>query len=108
MDEEFNAAGACRKYCGACEYYGVECEGCGAQGGAPVWGECDIYRCCIEEWGFEFCGECDEFPCEMYSKAIEHPSFPSREMLEESISRRLVIGTEAWLEEQSLGSTETS
>lgn len=108
MDEEFNTAGACGLYCGACEYYGVDCEGCGAQGGAPFWGECGIYRCCIEECGFEFCGECDEFPCDMYLQTIEYPSFPPLEVLEESISRRLMIGTESWLEEEGLAAAETS
>ena len=108
MEEEFEVAGACGLYCGACEHYGVDCEGCGVQGGAPFWGECEIYRCCIEECGFEFCGECDDYPCAMYVEASEHPSFPPREELEESISRRLTVGTEAWLEEQSRHRTETS
>jgi len=108
MDEEFEAAGACGVYCGACEHYGVECEGCGVQGGAPFWGECEIYRCCVEECGLEFCGECDDYPCGMYVDATEHPSFPPREELEESISRRLTIGTEAWLDEESRSHEEKS
>ena len=108
MDDELITAGACGRYCGACEFYGVECEGCGARGGAPFWGECGIYRCCVEECGLEFCGECDEFPCDIYLSTIEHPTFPPLEVLEESISRRLVVGTEAWLEEQSSDSTELS
>ena len=106
MDEELIKAGACGLYCGDCKFYGVECGGCGEQGGAPFWGECGIYRCCIEECGFEFCGECDEFPCDMYLKTIEYPSFPSLEVLKESLSRRLEIGTEAWLEEYSSGSVD--
>ena len=108
MEEEFSAAGACGLYCGSCQFYGRESEGCGSQGGAPFWGECDVYRCCIEESGLEFCGECDEYPCEIYLKIMEDPTLPTREVLEESILRRLMIGTEAWLEEQSASREEMS
>ena len=107
MDDEYSLAGACGLHCGACGSFGTECDGCGAQAGSVFWGECELYLCCVEERGLDFCGECDEYPCHMYLQAIEHPTFPPREDMISAVQRRLEIGVEAWLEEQTQDDLET-
>lgn len=50
----------CGFYCGSCPtYLSNECDGC-YNGGA---GNCYTYNCVIQK-DINFCGECDDFPCE--------------------------------------------
>lgn len=62
----------CGVQCGGCAEYGKTCEGCAAISGKVFWAGylgleiCPIYNCCVNEKGFEHCGECGELPCPMY------------------------------------------
>ena len=35
----------------------------------PEWGTCEVKHCC-EDMGYQYCGECSQFPCDYY--ADEH------------------------------------
>jgi len=54
----------CGIECNKCKYKDeVGCKGC-TNIDKPFWGEsCDVKFCC-EERGFEYCGQCPDFPCE--------------------------------------------
>jgi hypothetical protein len=58
----------CGRYCGNCVWYLGEketsCPGCSVHKGHPAWGECKVYSC-VDKNHAEFCGLCDEFPCDL-------------------------------------------
>ena len=106
-----NLAAVCGLYCGACEYLGERCKGCGNQEGKPFWIAhmnieiCPLYDCCINRKQLEHCGLCDELPCEAFTN-LRDPAL-SQEEAEQSLvtrqndlARRREIGTAAWLEEK--------
>lgn len=52
--------------CGVCcSQCNDNCEGC-MDISNPAWGQCDVKLCC-EKKGLLYCGECVEFPCELYA-----------------------------------------
>jgi len=67
--EEFNLAGPCGIFCGLCAKYQSKapsrCIGC-RMGEQHSW--CSIYRCCVMEKAFTTCIECEEYPCERYTR----------------------------------------
>lgn len=70
----------CGTYCGPCEFLNREekpsCLGCGYQKGQPFWGECKVYAC-SKEREVSHCGECPEFPCEVFVNQFD-PSHGQR------------------------------
>lgn len=62
----------CCMICSECEYYPTDCQGCGEIKGKAFWLEytggncCEIYNCCMNQKGYENCGQCEEFPCGHY------------------------------------------
>jgi len=53
----------CGIQCNQCEYKeSTGCPGC-TRIDNPFWGECDVKNCC-EARGYEYCGQCGDFPCE--------------------------------------------
>lgn len=72
MDKFVNIT-ACGGDCTGCEHYiSSECEGCNANGGKCIkmWQNgCKICKCC-KEHGVQFCGICEEFPCEWLEKTL--------------------------------------
>ena len=61
MELRIDLLGKCGIYCGACRLYVLEkCEGC-------LLGHknCLCYKSAVDK-GYETCGECPEFPCEIH------------------------------------------
>lgn len=58
---------ACGAYCTDCpNYIGKKepsCAGCIETQGNPWWGECALSKCTLDH-KVEYCGQCNEFPCE--------------------------------------------
>ena len=91
-------ASVCGRYCGECTTYQAEaCCGCGYQLGQTPAGECAVFQCCVVERGFEHCGQCLDFACELFVRQAS-PAEVARAY--KTLSRRLEIGTLAWLDEQ--------
>jgi hypothetical protein len=105
-------APVCGLYCGACEYFKKQCQGCGYQEGKPFWTTqfklevCPLYDCCINKKQLEHCGLCDEFPCETFT-GLRDPSLGEQEAKEalcvrqNELVKRRETGTERWLEEKT-------
>ncbi len=68
MDRDVSLLAVCGRYCGSCVWYlggsGSSCPGCNVHKGHPSWGECRVYSCATEH-DVEYCGACDEFPCDL-------------------------------------------
>lgn len=66
----------CGVFCGACPSFGKSCHGCGSedrnQKRTSKW-SCKIRICCYEETGLNFCGKCDDFPCNLIHKKLLKP-----------------------------------
>lgn len=62
----------CGMICSDCEYYPADCQGCGEIKGNAFWLEytgescCEIYDCCVNQRGYQNCGQCKELPCSRY------------------------------------------
>jgi len=90
-----NAAYApvCGTYCGACQYLGQQCPGCGNVYGQPFWtaqmpnGICPIHDCCRKQRQLEHCGTCDAFPCKTFSE-LRDPSMSDEKFLESLNTRK--------------------
>lgn len=97
--EEINLAGCCGIFCGLCTKYQStapsRCIGC-RLGEQHSW--CSIYRCCVKK-GFTTCAECEEYPCERYSRRGWGTDQLSR-TAQESLDSIKKIGMKDWLEEQ--------
>ena len=104
-------APVCGLYCGTCEYFENQCQGCGHQKGKPFWTVqmkvevCPLYDCCINKKQLEHCGLCDEFPCESFTELrdptlSEEAAKEDLRMRQNELMKRKEIGTERWLEEK--------
>ena len=100
--------GPCGVYCGACPSYAKTCNGCGSEDKTQKqkhkWGY-KIRVCCLNTKRFQFCNQCDEFPCKVYRKKLSdsHPGdkrFAYRHELFDSLARLKEVGIERWLKEQ--------
>jgi len=100
MVEEINLAGCCGIFCGLCTKYQSKspsrCIGC-RLGEQHSW--CSIYRCCVTKKGFTTCAECEEYPCERYSRRGWGTDQWSR-TAQESLNSITEIGMEDWLAKQ--------
>ena len=104
-------AAPCGLYCTDCEYYPEKCAGCGYIDGKPFWVAeygmvfCALYNCCVNRSGLEHCGECIDFPCEIFTGLADptlndEEAAASLEKRKNDLRRRKEIGTAAWLEER--------
>ena len=71
----------CGNRCDECERYPGECPGCAAIGGKAEWcASLDVEVCpfvtCAAETGVSHCGECEEFPCELYELTLSKNAGP--------------------------------
>jgi hypothetical protein len=54
----------CGIYCNECKHKREnQCNGCIVNKGKIFWGECDLYKCCMDK-KLSNCSECNVFPCE--------------------------------------------
>ncbi|MFW9923903.1 MAG: DUF3795 domain-containing protein, partial [Candidatus Thorarchaeota archaeon] len=67
MDNKFKMGAPCGLICDECPWFNNKmeenCPGCLNKKGKPFWGECEVYQC-NEMQKSEFCGLCQDFPCE--------------------------------------------
>ena len=108
MSGDILLAAACGLYCGECEFYPEKCAGCGHISGKPFWAAqfgmeyCALYNCAINRSGLEHCGQCRDFPCEIFLN-LRDPSMSDEEherslqQRQADLLKRKEIGTEAWL-----------
>jgi len=107
-----NLAPVCGIYCGTCEYFEKQCQGCGNVKGKPFWTKfmkvdiCPMYDCCLKK-KVKHCGLCDGFPCNIFMGMEANDPNMSSEQAEKSaekrkneLIKRKEIGTEKWLEER--------
>jgi hypothetical protein len=111
MAGDFKLAAACGLYCADCEFYPETCPGCGDIGGKPFWAaqfgmeHCALYNCAVNRSGLEHCGECIDFPCEIFLN-LRDPNMNDEEadaslaQRQKDLLRRKEIGTPAWLAER--------
>lgn len=111
MNGDVKLAAACGLYCGDCEFYPEKCAGCGHIDGKPFWAAeygmvyCALYNCCVNRSGLEHCGECIDFPCEIFTSlrdpAMSDEEFEkSLEKRKSDLLRRKEISTADWLKER--------
>jgi len=100
MTEEIDLAGPCGVFCGLCTKYQSKapsrCLGC-RPGEQHSW--CSIYRCCVIKKGLLTCIECEEYPCERYTRRGWGTDQVSR-AAQDSLSNIKDAGIESWLSEQ--------
>lgn len=104
-------APVCGLYCGTCEYFEKQCEGCGHVKGKPFWVShigvdvCALYNCCVNQKHLEHCGQCGELPCKTFKNQAD-PSLSPEEAKESLLKRqrellkRKEIGTEKWIKDE--------
>lgn len=113
--------GACGLYCGACNHYlystnnhtqnGSEdlteeddfiCNGCWSHNIYMHSGcyDCTIRLCCQEKQ-IDYCGICDEFPCEMIKK-MQSDDIPHHKSIIQNSKDIKALDIEAWLEQQKV------
>ncbi len=110
MKKQYRIPAACGLICDTCPWYKGEketkCAGCLSVAGKPFWGECEVYKCALEN-DAEYCGKCSKFPCD---RLINHYDPNNPKGRHEAIYRigqlaiRVKIGTEKWLEKRKNGS----
>ena len=100
VTEEIDLTGPCGIFCGLCTKYQSKapsrCLGCRI-GEQHSW--CSIYNCCIMKKGFTTCIECEEYPCERYSRRGWGTDQLSR-VAQDSLDNIKGSGMEPWLKEQ--------
>jgi len=69
----YNELAPCGVYCAACPAFNKTCLGCSSdndkQKRKSKW-SCKIRNCCYEKQQKDFCIECSDYPCEIYSKKL--------------------------------------
>jgi hypothetical protein len=98
----------CGVYCKACPSFKTSCNGCGSenknQKRKSKW-SCKIRVCCFEKNNFNFCYECEIFPCKDYRKKLSDShkgdkKFNYRHELPKNLKRIKKIGKQDWAIEQ--------
>lgn len=93
--------GCCGISCGLCPRYQSKaksrCLGCGPDDHC---GYCSIYKCCTKKHEFETCAECEEFPCDKFSKWFDQDSFVTHQKCLSNIQNIKKIGIDKFLIEQ--------
>ena len=73
MEKRRNELAPCGVFCAACPSFDKTCNGCSSenkkQKRKSKW-DCKIRKCCYEEMNVEYCGYCNNFPCEKINRKI--------------------------------------
>ena len=97
---------ACGLNCGLCSNFHLhtngkfKCPGCAGEGFSDVHPSCGILSC-TQRKGFEFCFECDEFPCKKYVGWGDADSFITHRNYIADMEKAKQIGMEAYIAEQN-------
>ncbi len=96
MSDDHPETACCGDFCGKCNHYSKDCEGCTS----AKRGTCHFVACCLGR-GIEHCGICHEFPCAKLRVFVpdDRPGCPPGYHLE-NLKERTRVGTEAWLARQ--------
>lgn len=87
----------CGLNCALCSMNkGGYCPGCGGGAGNQA---CAIARCSIEQGGFEYCFQCQQYPCEKYDGIDEYDSFITHRNQITDFEKIKRIGREAYWSE---------
>jgi hypothetical protein len=74
----------------------IRCNGCRSERGEEHWSsDCKILQCCAYEKKYEFCAECDSFPCTIFNeweRGLDH-----HKKAIERIKEMKEVGVERWL-----------
>lgn len=93
--------GCCGISCGLCPRYQSKaksrCLGCGLDDHCMY---CSIYKCCTMKHDFETCADCDEFPCDRFSKWFDKDSFVTHQKCLSNIQNIKKVGIDEFLKEQ--------
>ena len=77
----------------------IRCGGCRSERNEDHWSpQCKILQCCVYERGYEFCAQCQDFPCpilEVWAKEYEHHA-----QAVEALKKMKDIGIDEWLKER--------
>lgn len=100
MNESYLAP--CGTYCGACKFLNREeepsCTGCGSQEGHPFWGVCKVHTC-ADEQGVTHCGECEDFPCNLFVNQFDPAHGPKSAFTRAGLlAYRKKVGNEKYIE----------
>jgi hypothetical protein len=78
----------------------IKCNGCRSERNENHWSpDCQILDCCVYKRGYEFCAECDSFPCSIFSDweaGLEH-----HKRAIERLSEMKKTGVEKWFSKKS-------
>jgi hypothetical protein len=108
----------CGLYCGACPILvanvkgevaakaaawelpaeNIVCYGCKAKVIAGICADC-VMRLCAQDRGFDFCVECDDYPCGSV-QTFQRDRFPHHTLITLNLEAIRDRGVDAWLEEQ--------
>jgi len=96
---------ACGLNCGLCSRYYTDgesrCPGCAGDGFLDVHPACGILSCCQRK-GFDYCFECEEFPCKKYDTWGDTDSFITHKNYLADMKKAKEIGIEAYKVELNL------
>lgn len=76
----------------------IVCRGCKSKTLAAYCKDC-VMRLCARDRGFEFCVECDDYPCGTVM-AFQRDRFPHHTLIAANLQAVADRGVDAWLEEQ--------
>lgn len=105
---KFNDLAPCGVFCGACPSYTKSCKGCASedtnQKRKSKWG-CKIRVCCYDLKELDFCIQCQQFPCEIFSKKLlathsNNPKYTYRFEIPEVFQNLKVLGIDRFHEYQ--------
>ncbi|MBN1121900.1 MAG: DUF3795 domain-containing protein [Anaerolineae bacterium] len=113
---EFRFDTYCGGFCGACPQFiatesgtvdafaaqnnktpgEVICYGCKSD---VLCGWCKIcpLKKCAESRGLEFCGDCNEYPCDVLQRHIDNPDYPYHSLVPQQMADIRAMGVDAWL-----------
>lgn len=88
-----NVLSPCGAVCAECEYYPLQCAGCGKIKGKVYWLEftgaevCPVYDCCVNNKKRKNCAACEKLPCEKFTKDPTVSDEQNRENLRAMVQR---------------------
>ncbi len=103
-----NELSPCGVYCGACPSFNKSCFGCSSsdknQKRKSKW-SCKIRNCCYNQKGLDYCANCEQFPCKIFTKKIlsSHlgdPSYEYRFEIPENFIKLRTMGIDTYLDFQ--------
>ena len=93
---------ACGLNCGLCPRYYTEgqsrCPGCAGEGFSEAHPSCGVLSCCQRK-GFEFCFQCDEYPCKKYDGTDLSDSFITSKNQFRDMDKAKQLGLESYIAE---------